>query len=186
MPTKRVRLAAVTTPTHLIVAGGWRQQYSAGLSMVEVLNLHTPQWASASSSPEALGCPSMTLCGEHVYLSGDETMFSCSVKELVKFSTPTNSIAGDCVDQNTPMYHTTLATLRGHVLSIGGRYHSTPTGTIHCYDRSTNSWSVFGEMPTPRYATLVTVLPSNELVVVGGYNVELFSHAHSITEIAHS
>ena len=178
MPTKRVNPAAVTTPTHLVVAGGSpRRIGSAGLSTVEVLNLHTLQWASASSSPEALVYPSMTLCGEHVYLSGyNKTIFSCSVEELIKSCKPasTNSSAGDSVWTrlpDTPTYNTTLATLRGRVLTIGGSDKSggTPTGAIHSYDRSTNSWSAIGEMPTPRYRTLVAVLPSNELVVVGGW-----------------
>ena len=56
MPTERVRPAAVTTPTHLVVAGGRKYDtvgIDVGLSTVEVLNLHTLQWASATSSPEA-------------------------------------------------------------------------------------------------------------------------------------
>ena len=46
----------------------------------------------------------------------------------------------------------------------------TPTGIIHQYNRSTNcnSWSVIGEMPTPRACPLVAVLPSHELIVMGG------------------
>ena len=187
MPTKRVRPTAVTTPTHLVVAGGRTQQYGDGLSVVEVLNLHTLQWASASSLPEALWCPSMTLCGEHVYLSDNYTAFSCSVEELVKSCKPasTNSSAGDSAWTrlpDTPTYYTTLATLRGCVLAIGD-LRNTLTGTVHCYDRSTNSWSAIGEIPTPRYATLIAVLPSNELVVVGGQDGLL---SNSITEIAQS
>ena len=44
-----------------------------------------------------------------------------------------------------------------------------PTGAIHCYNVITNSWSVIGEMPTPRYSVLAAVLSSNDLVVVGGW-----------------
>ena len=196
IPTKQVRPAAVTTPTHLVVAGGRKYDtvgIDVGLSTVEVLNLHTLQWASASSSPEALGYPiCMTLCDEHVYWSGDKTILSCSVEELVKSCNPasTNSSAGDSVWTRLPdtrSYNTTLATHRGRVLIIGGRdkpVTGTPTGTIDCYDRSTNSWSAIGEMLTPRYDTLVAVLPSNELVVVGGYERKKFNISSNITEIA--
>ena len=73
---------------------------------------------------------------------------------------------------NIPVqYYTSLTTLRGQVLAIGASdkiHGGTLTGAIHCYDRSTNSWSVIGEMPTPRSRTVVAVLPSNELITMGG------------------
>ena len=51
-----------------------------------------------------------------------------------------------------------------------------------CYDVATKSWSVIGEMPTPRSRVLTAVLPSNKLVVVGGLdtNYEILA----TTEIA--
>ena len=64
-------------------------------------------------------------------------------------------------------YHTSLTTLRGQVLTIGGRGQGV---NMYCYDRSTNSWSVIGETPTPRTDPLVAVLPYNELIVMGGLN----------------
>ena len=171
MPSARVMPAAVTTPTHLVVAGGSTGISGSGFSTVEVLNLHTLQWASASSSPETLTGHSMILCDEHVYLSAHgRTIFSCSVEELVN-STSRDSVWTTLPD--TPKSRTNLATLRGYVLTT-----DTSTGAIHCYDRSTNSWSVVGEMPPPRYDTLVTVLPSNELMVIEGQDCRL-------TEIAH-
>ena len=54
------------------------------------------------------------------------------------------------------------------MLAIGGYDDGNPTGAIHCYDVTTNSWCVIGEMPTPRCQVLTAVLPCNELVVVGG------------------
>ena len=56
-------------------------------------------------------------------------------------------------------YYSSLVTLRGCVLAIGG--------TDDLFDVTTNSWSVRGEMPT-RSDVLAAVLPSNDLVVVGG------------------
>ena len=156
MPTARDRPATVTTPTHLIVAGG--EIRLIPLSHVEILDTNTLQWSSASSSPKALGYPHMTLCGEHLYLSEDNTIFSCSVEELLKSCKPasTTSSDGDSVwnklaDIPVP-YWASLTTLREQVLAIGGsdqKYGGTPTGVIHCYDRSTNSWSVIREMATP-------------------------------------
>ena len=183
MPTPRICSAAVTTPTHLIVAGG-DTGLGGALSVVETLDTNTLQWSSVSSSPEALGYPSMTLYNGQLYLSEDSKIFSCSVEELLKSRKPASTNSSGSVwtkltDIPVP-YAASLTTLRGQVLAIGGedKYY-TPTGAIHQYNRSTNSWSVIGEMPTPRARPLVAVLPSHELIVVGGLGC-------TVTEIASS
>ena len=197
MPTSRRWSAAVTTPTHLIVAGGetkGREYKGRGglfedsfcaLSVVEALNTNTRQWSSVSSSPKALRAPNMTLCNGQLYLSQDSKIFSCSVEELLKSHKPasTNSSGSVWIKlTDIPVrFYASLTTLRGQVLAIGGdhRYGGRPTGAIHQYNRSTNSWSVIGEMPTPRACPLVAVLPSHELIVVGGSGC-------AVTEIASS
>ena len=147
MPTARVRSAVVTTPTHLIVAGG-RTGYGVALSAIEILNTNTLQWSSASSSPEALGHPHMSLCGEHLYLSEHNTIFSCSEEELLKSCKPTstncNSSDGDSVWtelSNIPIrYGARLISLKGQVLAIGGRDQrlgGQPSGALHNYNRNT-------------------------------------------------
>ena len=186
MPTARIWSAAVTTPTHLIVAGGRTRLHGDPLSVVETLDTNTLQWSSVSSSPEALSYPNMTLCNGQLYLSEHSKIFSCSVEELLKSRKPASTNSSGSVwtklaDIPVP-YWARLATLRGQVLVIGGSDQpggGTPTGVIHQYNRSTNSWSYIGKMPTPRSWPLVAVLPSHELIVVGGYNC-------AVTEIASS
>ena len=174
MPTKRLNPAAANTPTHLVVAGG-RQSIGSSMATVEVLNTETLQWSTVSSLPEEVPYPRMTTCGGSIYLAnGGNTALSCSVEDLLK---STNSSDGGSVWTRlasipTP-WSSRLATLRGHVLAIGGGDGGNPTGDIHCYDVATNSWSVISEMPTPRYWVLTAVLPSNELVVVGGRSTEI-------------
>ena len=185
MPTKRVCPAASNTPTHLVVAGGSRSLGQGTVATVEVLNTKTFQWSTANSLPEAVGHPQMTTCGGCIYLARqqDNEVFSCSVEDLLK---STNSSDGGSVwtrlaNIPTPKW-STLATLRGRVLAIGGgRGVGYPTGAIHCYDAATNSWSVIGETPTPGYGYLTAVLPSNELVVVGGQGS---FHMYTTTKIA--
>ena len=41
---------------------------------------------------------------------------------------------------------------------------------IYSHNTGTNSWEVISHMPTPRHWCLVTVLPGNKLMVVGGVN----------------
>ena len=173
MPTKPMHPAAANTPTHLVVAGGTLSLIGGATATVELLNTETLQWSTASSLPEAVAFPQMTTCGGCLYLTdGESRVFSCSVKDLLK---STNS--SDCCFEWTRLasiptsQESTLATLRERVLAIGGyNRYSGRTGAILCYDVATNSWSVRSEMPTPRSGVLTAVLPSDELVVVGGYN----------------
>ena len=179
MPTSRMFPAAATTPTHLVVAGGRSKLLGGVLSTVEVLKTETSQWSTASHVPREMGFPEITLCDGCFYLSQtDGTIFSCSVTDLLQSCDPssTNSSDGGSVWTtlaNIPVEYSSLATLRGHVLAIGGEDGDNLTGAIHCYDVVTNSWSAICEMPTPRYEALTAVLPSNELVVVGGRPNEL-------------
>ena len=183
MPTARQRPATVTTPTHLIVAGGW-SAYGT-ISTVEVLDINMLQWFSAISSPEKFGCPHMTLCGEYLYLSQHNSVYSCSVEELLHSCNPapTESSHGSrSVWKRLPdvpiRYNTSLTTLKGHVLAIGGSYKSgggERSGAIHSYSKVSNSWSKIEELPTPRFDSLVAVLPGNKLMVVGGYDGTLVS-----------
>ena len=187
MPTARVRPSTVTIPTHLIVAGGWTGLRGDALSKVEILDLDTLQWSSARSLPQALQYPHLILCSGHLYFSENGTVFTSPVKDLLKSASVNSSVSGSVwtklTDVSVP-YRASLVTMRDEVLAVGGRekqFVGAPTGAIYRYDRSTNSWSVIGEMPTPRYNTLVAVLPSDELLVVGGRDNE---DQCNITEIA--
>ena len=129
----------------------------------------------------------MTLCNGQLYLSEHSKIFSCSVEELLKSSSSDDDDDDDSRVHvwrkltNIPVqYWASITTLRGQVLAIGGEIQfGAPTGAIQRYDERTNSWSVIGEMPTPRTWPLVAVLPSHELIVVGGYEC-------AVTEIASS
>ena len=171
MPTKRELPAAANTPTHLVVAGGSRSIYGRDpLATVEVLNTETLQWFTASSFPQVLPSPQMTTCGGCIYLaSSDNEVFSCSVEDLLKSTNSSDCSVWARLASIPASRMSTLATRKGRVLAIGGKDDSNPTGAIHCYDVTTNSWSVISKMPTPRCDVLTAVLlPSDELVVVGG------------------
>ena len=170
MPTKRMFPAAANTPTHLVVAGGRKKAAGFSLVTVEVLNTDTLQWSTASSFPKIDDYHHLTKSGGRIYLTGQSNdVFSCSVEDLLKStnSSDDGSVWTELARIPT-QWESSLATLRGHVVAIGGRDGGNPTGAIHCYNVATNSWSVIGEMPTPRSLNLTAVLPSNELVVVEG------------------
>lgn len=176
MPTMRMSPAAITTSTHLVVAGGGISIYDKKLSVVEVMDIEAMQWFKATSLPQDVRYPQMTSCGDHLFLCEDSAMFSCNIYTLIRSSIP----ASDdrlrdlstvwMTSANIPVkFAPCLATLKGYVLAIGGKDpHNNSTGDIHCYDMSSNLWTLIGRMPTPRSHVLSAVLSSGELVVVGG------------------
>ena len=184
MPTARVCPASITTPTHLIVVG---RISSSFLFTVEVMDIETLQWSTASGLPQVIGYPKMTLCDEHLYLTHNNTLLFCSIEGLLQSSkepVSTDSSNGSVWTRlaNIPVcYTSSLVTLGGRVLAITSEdCNGRLTGTIHCYNKATNSWSIIGEMPTPREYVLTAVLPTNKLVVVGG---DITIYGYKFTEI---
>lgn len=63
----------------------------------------------------------------------------------------------------------TLVNLGGNLAAVGGEYETnTYTRNIQCYNPEEDSWSVVGRMKTGRADSLVAVLSSGRLIVVGG------------------
>ena len=182
MQTRRSHPAAATTPTHLVVAGGAVDEHPC-TAVVEVLNIDTVQWSIASNLPKAAYKSQMILCDGSFYLSSDNTVFSCSVEDLESCKPkPTNSIDGGSVwtrlaDIPKGYYKSSVTTLRGRVLVIGGSEYEAgkakSPGTIHCYDVANNLWSAIGELPTPRSEVLAAALLNNDLIVLGGKTCEI-------------
>ena len=189
MPTKRWSTVAVCSGRSLVVAGGVGEG-NKKLSTVEVMDTESLQWSTASSLPHLIHEVSATLCGDQVYMLGgrvqddkpSKSVFTCSLDALLQSCQPqslgarlrTLSLASrpkvwhQLAD--TPYTLSTCASLHGQQLAVGG-YDSNDkqvTTAIHMYNTTTNTWEVISHMTTPRYRSLVTVLPNNELVVVGG------------------
>ena len=199
MPTERAFSASIVTANHLVIAGG--KNDTEDLSSVDIMTIESHQWSMAIALPEAVRDPSITLCDGHLYLSNDNSLFSGSVERLLQTSMPYSRRAFSLSTRvpttpksnpsNKPVFEwnklsdvnksSSLCTFGGHVLAVGGIRDYKPSGAIHCYDRDTNSWHVIGEMPTARYDVLATVLPGNQLVVVGGQTKVL--NLSSTTEI---
>ena len=188
MPTKRFSLSALCTGTTLIVAGG--QEQGGVLKTVEVLNTETREWHTAADLPQPLVYPSLTLCGDLMYLlvSVANSIYSCSLASLL-FSTGPTSLQRRLVSTLTrssskgspwnrvvdlPVKRSTAVSLHGRLLAIGGQdSKGKRTTAVHMYQPTTNSWEIISHMTTPRSACLSAVLPDNQLMVVGGWTNDL-------------
>ena len=182
MPTKRTYPAVVHTSTHLVVAGGKSESQESPLSAVEVLNIKDSQWFSASQLPMAISHPEVVECNGRIYCSEGNNMFSCSWENLL--ASNSKDSVWDTLAKIPVSDDCSLTTLKECILAVGGAedpFGDNFTRAIHSYDVATDSWSVMDQMPTARSHALTTLLPNNELVVIGGYLS--FGHPCSIVEI---
>ena len=185
MPTKRYGTAAVCSGKSLVVAGGSGGDHKS-LHVVEVMDMETLQWSTASSLPFALTFGSATICEDRIYLLGydmsneSRSVLACSMADLLQSCRPQTlgaRLKTLTLQEvwhrvtNLPVCSSSCATLCGQLLAVGGYDDSIKnyTTAIHQYNPATNSWEVISHMPTARSDTLVAVLPGNKLMVVGGY-----------------
>ena len=185
MPTARNMHASVTTEQALVVAGG--HDGSKHLDTVEVMNIPTKQWSTARHMPHPFSWISATICGDQLYLGwgygeGDKpskSVLTCSLPDLLR---PQSLGAQLCTlslanepgvwrhIKELPINQSTLTTLGGHLVAIGGTDDSNiPTADVCRYDPQTDSWHVITKLKTKRYRSLVSVLPEDRLIIVGGW-----------------
>ena len=183
MPTKREFIAVTCSGKNLLVAGGRGEGYTK-LTTVEVMNMDTLQWSTASHLPYPLSDATATLCGERVYLVGgldqdgysSNSVLTCSLSTLLQTQTvaakmkslPKNQFIWHMI-ADLPVKCSTCVTLNGQLLAVGGRStDKMDSNNIYSYNTETSSWEVISHMPTPRRWCLVTVLCGNKLMVLGG------------------
>ena len=72
--------------------------------------------------------------------------------------------------QELPLSHSSLVTLGGRLLAIGGADDSeTDSTAVHCYDSVKNVWCPVSNLLSPRNQCLVGVVPGDRVLVVGGW-----------------
>ena len=184
MPTARITFASVTTEQTLVVAGG--HDSSKRLDTVEVMNIPNKQWSTAIHMPHPFDQISATICGDQLYVGGgycegfepSQSVLTCSLPDLLQPQSlgaklRTLSLANKPGVwrhiNELPVARSTLTTLGGHLVAIGGTDDSdNPTADVCRYDPQTDSWHVIMKMKTKRCHSLVAVLPEDRLIIVGG------------------
>ena len=169
MPIGRWGPGAVYANSTLVVAGGSRDLKT--LNTVEILNTGNMQWSIVSSLPLPSLLPSTTICGDYVYIhpqTGDAqekySVYKCSLRQLTQ-SPPSSAIWEKIAP--LPIYWSSLDTINGHLLAVGGR-DSNRDKTKDIYQYNETSWTVISQMSTPRSQCLTTALPGNKVMMVGG------------------
>jgi hypothetical protein len=182
MPTKRSHSAAVTTNECLIVAGG--KSGSNPLNAVEVMDIQSLVWSTVASVPYPYAWASATVCGEQLYVLGGfkegdavtKSVLTCSLIKLLQSCGETSPDSVWCRIADVPVYQSTCAAVNGELVAVGGRdAEGMTTSSVYKYNSIANSWNVISNMPTARTYCLVAVLPTNEMIVVGGFSTRAYS-----------
>ena len=180
MPTARYDLAAVCRGRNVIAAGGI-DGGDRRLSTVEILDTDLRQWSSAASLPHPVRSASITVCGDLLYLLGGANQNGLTLSVVTSSITDLLHQQQETANQpavwrraaDAPYYVSTAVSVGGQLLVIGGFDEARKnTSAIVAYDPTSDSWQDMGHMTTPRHWPLVALLPSNELIVAGGFGGE--------------
>jgi len=163
---RRSSSAVVSDGSALIVAGG-RGRFGV-LSSVEFREFSL--WKTAPSLPRE-GSDNMrsALNGDQWYLINGKTAYSASLSSLISGSRTKASPWKKLAD--VPHVNSAVAFFDGHILSIGGNVPMTqdmPTTAINAFSTDSRSWKHVADLPIPLEYSNAIVLPSGELVVIGG------------------
>ena len=175
LPTHRICAATLTTPTHLIVAGG---RDRGELCTIEVMSKENYQWLQAVNLPEPMGTLQMVLCAGQVYICMQQALYSQSLEKLLQscYEEPEASNGSDWTKlTDIPTYSGhCLSCVSDQVLVLGGcNDDDKKTAAIHQYEHETSTWRGKGEMPTARIDALVIPVAMDDeesVVVVGGWS----------------
>ena len=185
MKTKRFQASAVSMDDHLIVAGGCVASDVGLLDEVEVYDGNS--WRYVQPLPKACSRMVSVLFDGEWYLAGGlgqgRKVYHTSVESLVsihiedtypRFMVAGTPEGGDAVLTSVwkdtvldaPLEHSAPIEIRKHLVTVGGG--NPYSSAIHAYFPETNSWEQVGDLPVICYSPCTVVLPTDELLMVGG------------------
>ena len=179
MLTKCYGASAISVGNHLIVAGGLSDE--GPLDKVQVYDSH--EWRRAQSLPKACYFIKCALDkDEKWYLAGGvgqgRDVYHTSLQSLMA-TTNLEGIKQISVWQklpNVPLLKSTPVVFGKQLLVAGGG--DPCSSVILAYASDTNSWVHVGNLPVACYSTCTIVLPTGELLMVGGVTDETWSSCH--------
>ena len=180
MPTARKQPVTLSTEQHLIVAGGFNGLKS--LDTVEALATANNEWNTVCKLLFPLYGGSATLCANQIYIVPEvvdsigkqDLVLSCSFDDL--FKPPKKSRFSKTSGpwqklKSLPVALSTIATLDGHILALGGKDMQAKNNThtsATVWELVQGSWKNVSCMKTGRWSSIAAVSPKGQLVVVGG------------------
>ena len=170
MPSRRFGVSAVGYHELLLVAGGQDENYQH-TDLVELYQLG--QWRSTTPLPRPCSDMSSAVMGSHVVFAGGQgqgrEVYCCSVDTITSKTLQWERLA------DAPLEYSSIITLHGVLLAIGGRTGSSESAAMFGFSAHTRSWQHFFNLPLPLSTTSTAVIPTGQIVAVGGFSGLLIS-----------
>ena len=166
---------------NIIVIGGVSE--GGRTTAVELLNTHSLRWSTLTSLPTPLHLPSAVVCGDLLYVIGENCVYSYLLSALFDSTRPDKSLQSPiCTPlSDIPLHHSTPAILAGQLVCVGGKrgegLGSPPDDSIH--QLADGQWVNFGTIFSARNFCLVVTPSPDRMLVVGGAT-SLFSYSDSV------
>ena len=172
MTTKRHSASAVDiADTYILVAGGG-DNYGRMVDIVEVYNSH--HWAEVQCLPKPCDDMKSTVLNGHWYLMGGEgqrkEVHYASLDSLVASCQPSEKPLPSVWKRlpDVPHAHSSTVVFGNRLITVGGKGRTSPSSSIHAYSPHTKSWVHVGDMTVGLSSTCTAVLPTGDLMVIGG------------------
>ena len=170
MPTRRSGVSAVGYDKVLLVAGGEDKNYQP-MKTVELYQLG--QWRSTTPLPRPCSFMSSTVMGSHVVFAGGRGqgrgVYCCSVDTIKSKTLQWERLA------DAPLKYSSIITLNGVLLAIGGRTRSSESAAMFGFSAHTRSWHHFFNLPLPLSSTSTAVIQTGQIIAIGGWSDSLYS-----------
>ena len=167
MNTARWHHAVLSEDDYVIAVGGEDDETS-----VELFTVSTNTWSTVTSLPQPLRYITATLSCNILYAMDDDgRTLSISMSHWTKNTSrepPRPHPTWQPLPHDAPFWGSTLTTVCGEVMAVGGRRGGTTTGDV--YQLRQREWVRIGCMDTARRYPIVAVLrvPGHSMLVVGG------------------
>ena len=174
MPTKRCSASALGYGDYLIVVGGGEGTTFNLLNVVEIYINH--QWSRANSLPTSCASMTSTVFNDHWYLIGGygqkEEIYYVSLDSLIA-SCPSSTTQLSCEWERLPdipleCKYGSVIIVENQLVVVGGEQVDSASSAIYAYSPRTQSWVNVGFLPAAVSNTCATVLPTRDLMVIGG------------------
>ena len=180
--------SSVDFANYILVAGGVDDE-GHYTNIVEVYNGR--YWSKAQDLPMSCWCMKSTIFNGHWYLMGghgqEKRVYYASLDSLVascQFKTSWKGLLSIWKRlPDVPHEHSSVAVFGNRLIAVRGEQHMSPCSLICAYSYHTRSWLHVGDMPVKLRSTCTTVLPTGDLMVIGGERggfVESYVHKISL------
>ena len=173
MPTARSTPAVFSQPSCLTVVGGG-DQHGTHLSDVEIFMPHTSQWHKTTRpAPSPLYGMTTTVihnkCFIAEYNSTKVYQLCVSLQQTTTDTSNTPQVITEWTKLcDLPHERCGLGSINRCLLAVGGGSGRNPITTILGFSPITTTWKTVGKLPEPRRVCTTVLLPTGELLVMGG------------------